>query len=64
MDSASNVESLDLHDVLMSDWVVEELSESKVNEKDLVWPIIGTYYKIVWFNIEMNIMVIIQWLEN
>jgi hypothetical protein len=36
MDSVSDVESLDLRDVLMSDWVAEELSESKVDEKDSV----------------------------
>jgi len=35
MDSASDVESLDWCDVFTSDWVTEELSESKVDKKDL-----------------------------
>jgi len=64
MDSASDVESLDWCDVFMSDWVMEELSESKVNKKDLARPVTSTYHEIVWFNIKMNVMVIMQWLEN
>jgi hypothetical protein len=60
MDSASNVESLDLHDVFMDVWVAEELSESEVNKKDLARPVASAYHEIVWFNVEMNIMVIMQ----
>jgi hypothetical protein len=63
-ESANDVESLDLHDVLTSGWVAEETSESKVDEKDLARPVTGTYHKIVWFNIKMNVMVIMQGLEN
>jgi len=33
MDSANDVQSLNLHDVFMSDWVVEELSESEVDKE-------------------------------
>ena len=60
MDSANNVESLDLCDVFMSGWVTEEPSESKVDKKDSVRPVTGTQHEIVWFNIEMNVMVIVQ----
>ena len=60
MDSASNVESLDLRDVFMSSWIAEEPSESEVDKKDLVRPATGTHHEIVWFNIEMNVMVIMQ----
>jgi hypothetical protein len=35
MDSANDVKSLDLHDALMSGWVTEEMSKSKVDKKDL-----------------------------
>jgi hypothetical protein len=60
MDSASDAESLDLHDVYMCGWVAEELSESEINKEDLAQAVTGTYHKVVWFNIEMNVMVIIQ----
>jgi hypothetical protein len=60
MVSANDVESLDLCDVLMSGWVMEEMSESKVNKKDLAQHVTGTYDEIVWFNIKMNVIVIIQ----
>jgi hypothetical protein len=60
MDSASDVKSLELPDVFMSGWVVEEPSESKVDKKDLARPVTGAYHEIVWFNIEMNVMVIMQ----
>ncbi len=60
MDSASDVESLGLCDVFMSGWVVEEPSESEVDKKDLARPVTSTYHEIVWFNIEMNVMVIMQ----
>ena len=59
MDSASDVEPLDLRDMFMSGWVAEELSESKVDKKDLHRPVTGTHHEIVWFNIKMNVMVII-----
>ena len=64
MDSASEVESLDLRDVFMSGWVVEEPSESEVDEKDSAPPVTDTYHEIVWFNIEMDVMAIMKWLEN
>ena len=60
MDSASDVESLGLRDVFMSGWVAEEPSESEVDKKDSARPVTGTYHEIVWFNIEMNVMVIMQ----
>jgi hypothetical protein len=59
-DSASDVESLELCDVFTSGWVAEEPSESKVDKKDSARPVTGTYHEIVWFNIEMNVMVIMQ----
>jgi hypothetical protein len=60
MDSANYVKSLDLHDMLMSGWVMEEMSESKVDKKDLAQPVTSTYHEIVWFNIKMNIIVTMQ----
>jgi hypothetical protein len=60
MDSANDVESLDLCDVFTSGWVAEKPSESKVNKKDSAQPVTSTYHEIVWFNIEMNIVVIVQ----
>ena len=60
MDSANDVQSLNLRDVFMSDWVVEEPSESEVDKKDLARPVTGTNHHIVWFNIEVNVMVIMQ----
>ena len=60
MDSANDVESLDLCDVFMSDWVAEEPSESKVNKEGLARHVTSTYHEIVWFNIKMNVMVIMQ----
>jgi hypothetical protein len=59
-DSASDAESLDLCDVYMCGWVVEELSESKIDKKDSAQAATGTYHEVVWFNIKMNVMVIMQ----
>jgi hypothetical protein len=64
MDSANYVKSLDLCDVLMSCWVAEETSESKVDKKDLAQPVTGTYHEIVWFNIKMNVIMIMQYLRT
>ena len=59
-DSASDVESLDLCDVFMSGWVTEKPSESEVNKKDSARPVTGTHHEVVWLNIKMNIVVIVQ----
>ena len=64
LDSASDVKPLNLYDVLTSSWVVKELSKPKVDKKDSVWHVTSIYHEIVQFNIEMIIMVIMQWLEN
>ena len=47
MDSASDVESLDLHDVFMSGWVAEESTESEVDKKDSAQHDTRTYHEIV-----------------
>jgi hypothetical protein len=59
-DSASDVESFDLRDVFMSGWIAEESSESEVYKKDLARPVTGTHHEIIWFDIEMNVMAIMQ----
>lgn len=38
--------------------------ESEVDKKDLARAVTGAYHEIVEFNIEMNVMVIMQRLEN
>lgn len=60
MDSAGDIESLDLRDVLMSGWVAEKPSESEVDKIDSARLVTDTYHEIVWFNIEMNVVVIMQ----
>ena len=47
MDSAGDIESLDLCDVLMSGWVAEKLSESEVDKIDSARLVTDTYHEIV-----------------
>jgi hypothetical protein len=58
--SANGARSINFHGVTTSGWIMEELSESEVDKKNLVGQLANIQCKIVRFDVEVNIVLIVQ----